>query len=336
MAIPLTLVVITGEIDLSFPSIMALGMAFYAIGFGLTGNVWLAVVVCIGVGNSRGALQRRHHHEGRHPFARGHAGDAVPLPRHGARHARTATASRWWHPRARPWITCSSAASSTRSRCSSSGPSSSRSSIWFFLNRHRFGAHVYAVGDNEDSSRLMGIPVDRVKTLTFVIVGGFAALSGLIQSLDVSYFWPTRRRRPTAEHPGVGLPGRHVRLRRHRHHFRHLRRLLHHRRDQRRHRRRWPDRHVDPGHLRRDLADLRRHPNRRQQETEKVIGNLPMINQQKSRFALFFGNRGFFPASLIASAREEVSSALARSRPRGADARRGRHPLRRGGNAARG
>jgi L-fucose isomerase-like protein len=35
-----------------------------------------------------------------------------------------------------------------------------------------------------------------------------------------------------------------------------------------------------------------------------------MLNQQKSRFALFFGNRGFFPASLIASAREEVSSAL--------------------------
>ena len=63
--------------------------------------------------------------------------------------------------------------------------------VWFFLNRHRFGAHVYAVGDNEDSSRLMGIPVDRVKTLTFVIVGAGAALSGLIQSLDVSYFWPT-------------------------------------------------------------------------------------------------------------------------------------------------
>lgn len=63
--------------------------------------------------------------------------------------------------------------------------------IWFLLNRHRFGAHVYASGDNEDSSRLMGIPVDKVKTLAFVIVGGFAALSGLIQSLDVSYFWPT-------------------------------------------------------------------------------------------------------------------------------------------------
>lgn len=32
----------------------------------------------------------------------------------------------------------------------------------------------------------------------------------------------------------------------------------------------------------------------------------------KSRFALFFGNRGFFPASLIASAREEMAQALSR------------------------
>jgi len=31
---------------------------------------------------------------------------------------------------------------------------------------------------------------------------------------------------------------------------------------------------------------------------------------QKTTFALFFGNRGFFPASLIASAREEMASML--------------------------
>ena len=30
----------------------------------------------------------------------------------------------------------------------------------------------------------------------------------------------------------------------------------------------------------------------------------------KSTFALFFGNRGFFPASLIASARQDMSNAL--------------------------
>ena len=33
-----------------------------------------------------------------------------------------------------------------------------------------------------------------------------------------------------------------------------------------------------------------------------------MMNQQKSRFALFFGNRGFFPASLIASARRRCAA----------------------------
>ncbi len=50
MAIPLTLVVITGEIDLSFPSVAALGMVFYAFGFNLTGSVWVAFVLCIGTG----------------------------------------------------------------------------------------------------------------------------------------------------------------------------------------------------------------------------------------------------------------------------------------------
>ena len=34
------------------------------------------------------------------------------------------------------------------------------------------------------------------------------------------------------------------------------------------------------------------------------------MNNHKSSFALFFGNRGFFPASLIASAREEMATVL--------------------------
>ena len=35
--------------------------------------------------------------------------------------------------------------------------------MWFFLNRHRFGAHVYLTGDNVESARLMGVNVDRTK-----------------------------------------------------------------------------------------------------------------------------------------------------------------------------
>src|SRR3990172_2872062 len=32
--------------------------------------------------------------------------------------------------------------------------------FWFFLNRPRRGAHIYLVGDNLDSARLMGINAD--------------------------------------------------------------------------------------------------------------------------------------------------------------------------------
>jgi simple sugar transport system permease protein len=63
--------------------------------------------------------------------------------------------------------------------------------VWFFLNRTRPGAHIYLVGDNEDSSRLMGINVDARKIMVFGFVGLAAAFAGLLSSLEVAYFWPT-------------------------------------------------------------------------------------------------------------------------------------------------
>ena len=63
--------------------------------------------------------------------------------------------------------------------------------VWFFLNRHRFGAHVYLTGDNLDSARLMGVNVDRTKILTFAVVGFAAAFAGFVVSEDVLFFWPT-------------------------------------------------------------------------------------------------------------------------------------------------
>jgi simple sugar transport system permease protein len=54
--------------------------------------------------------------------------------------------------------------------------------VWFFLNHHQFGAHVYLTGDNEDSARLMGVDVDRTKILTFAIVGVTAAFAGFVVS----------------------------------------------------------------------------------------------------------------------------------------------------------
>jgi simple sugar transport system permease protein len=63
--------------------------------------------------------------------------------------------------------------------------------MWFFLNRHKFGAHVYLVGDNVESARLMGVNVGRTKILTFALVGLAAAFAGFVMSLQLLYFWPT-------------------------------------------------------------------------------------------------------------------------------------------------
>ena len=59
------------------------------------------------------------------------------------------------------------------------------------LNRTKFGAHVFLVGDNPVSARLMGINVVRVKILSFVLVGVVSVFAGLLTSFYGFYFWPT-------------------------------------------------------------------------------------------------------------------------------------------------
>jgi len=64
--------------------------------------------------------------------------------------------------------------------------------FWFILNRHKFGSHLLFVGDNAPSSTMMGINVNRIKTIAFVQVGFFAALVGILSTLEVTYFWPSQ------------------------------------------------------------------------------------------------------------------------------------------------
>ena len=63
--------------------------------------------------------------------------------------------------------------------------------LWLFLNRHKFGGYIYFVGDNPLSAKMMGINVDRVKIMAFALIGGMAALAGMIASLEVRSFWPS-------------------------------------------------------------------------------------------------------------------------------------------------
>jgi simple sugar transport system permease protein len=63
--------------------------------------------------------------------------------------------------------------------------------FWAILKRHRFGSHVLIVGDNEESARMMGIRVNRVKMIVFSQMGFFASLAGILASLEVTYLWPS-------------------------------------------------------------------------------------------------------------------------------------------------
>ena len=107
---------------------------------------------------------------------------------------------------------------------------------WLLLNRTRFGAHVFLIGDNQISARLMGVNVARVKIKAFVLVGVTAVFCGLMSSIYGYYFWPSTGEGSllntiasvflggTSVFGGTGsVVG-------------HLRRLVHHRRDQRGHR----------------------------------------------------------------------------------------------------
>ena len=49
------------------------------------------------------------------------------------------------------------------------------------LRRTVFGRHVFALGSNEATARLCGIPTTRMKVLIYALAGGFFGLAGLFQ-----------------------------------------------------------------------------------------------------------------------------------------------------------
>lgn len=53
--------------------------------------------------------------------------------------------------------------------------------VFAFLRYTRVGRHVFAVGSNELAARLCGVPVERTKLIVYAIGSGFAALAGVLQ-----------------------------------------------------------------------------------------------------------------------------------------------------------
>lgn len=189
IALALTFVVITGEIDLSFPSIMALGTAAFCL-LAQAGVPWpIALVGAFIVGGIcgwiNGALVARLNIPslvitiGTSFLFRGLElvlmnGTGVPLTadQYPALHAifREPVLG---VPVQTLWMIAIAIG------------------LWLLLNRSRFGAHVFLVGDNPTSARLMGVDVVKVKTRAFILTGVIAVLAGIMTSIYGYYFWPT-------------------------------------------------------------------------------------------------------------------------------------------------
>lgn len=53
--------------------------------------------------------------------------------------------------------------------------------IALMLRYTRFGRHVFAIGSNEQTARLCGVPIERQKVLIYTLGGLFAGVAGLLQ-----------------------------------------------------------------------------------------------------------------------------------------------------------
>jgi len=189
MAIPMTLVVISAEIDLSFPSVMALSVTTFSLIMVNTGQIWLAFIGCLVTGLLAGLLNgvlvtkigipalvatigTQFLWRGAVLIINGGTGTSL-VPVKDTFLYNILVGRGTGIPAQMIWTIVIAVA------------------VWIFLNRTRPGAHIYLVGDNADSARLMGVDVARRKMMAFAIVGVAAAFSGLLASLEVNYFWPT-------------------------------------------------------------------------------------------------------------------------------------------------
>ncbi|WP_244493810.1 ribose ABC transporter permease [Aureimonas sp. AU4] len=62
---------------------------------------------------------------------------------------------------------------------------------WFLLERTLYGRHVYAVGGNREAARLAGVRVNRVVTSVYVLAGICAGLAGVILAARLISAQPT-------------------------------------------------------------------------------------------------------------------------------------------------
>jgi simple sugar transport system permease protein len=193
LALPLTFVVITGEIDLSFPFVMGFcGWLFSAIFVG-TGNLGLALLGCLAMGLAAGTINGLIITKFRVPslimtigamfFWEGATKLCAQATTAGVGYTLTSAVNTslypvlagriWGIPVQTLWTIAFAVI------------------LWLILNRHKIGAHIYCVGDNIEAAKMMGINTDRTKIFVFALLGISAAFSSALANTYMLYYWPS-------------------------------------------------------------------------------------------------------------------------------------------------
>lgn len=189
VAMPLTMLIIAGDIDLSFPSVMALGMVGFVGIWHATGSVELGVLSALLIGGLAGLFNGLIVTDigipalvvtiGTQFLFRGLALVLVGGRSYALVDAQPAASydllvgKLFGIPMEFPWLVVAAVVT------------------WVLLNRHRLGQNAYVIGDNRLAAVLMGIPTRRTRITLFVLTGLAAAFAGLLNSLQIVNFYPT-------------------------------------------------------------------------------------------------------------------------------------------------
>ena len=187
-ALSLTYVIITGEIDLSFPSVMAFGAWVLTVTWHAFGPTILGPILALLAGLLAGLINGLLITKCRIPsfiatigtlfFWRGFVliateGFSIPLGMFRGTPVYEALVGRISGvPAQLFWMVLIAVV------------------LWLFLNLHKFGAHVYYTGDNRLAAQMLGIDTDKVLTIVFMIHGMISAFAGILVTLEMGSFWP--------------------------------------------------------------------------------------------------------------------------------------------------
>ena len=183
LALGMTFVIISGGIDLSIASLLALvsvvmGLSYQA-GLPLPAAMALGLLTGVAGGLINGAAVA---YLGLHPFVVTLA--TMAIFRGGAYAVSNAAAVSDFPP----WFTRIGQSYFAGGLVPSQLPALVLAAValWLLLDRTSFGRRVYGIGAHELATRFSGVPVERVKLAVYGLMGSLTAIAAIIQTARVS------------------------------------------------------------------------------------------------------------------------------------------------------